>query len=1300
MNIREFQESSFQAAEEYILSNGLKKLKKENDDFFCHILMSACSDLERKIELLLSAGVDVNAPTDGILNGFTPLASVVKKSKKPTELINLLLKHGADIEAVSQHGLTPLHCAVILQNLSLTKFLLSKGANPNGVDDRGYSSLMLALKANDKWEINHYYYAFNSILDTFSGGPRLEQRPVSLELLETLVLAGARLDHHAASSGSVSEFAISTGEIPIVDWLFQNGINPSDIVSLNSSKTLLMSACQSRSLSTTKHLLQLGADVNAVDQEGKSALFYASDVKTAKALLDAGADLTHLDNNGHSLFQTRYLSVEIFKRFAKDFVSLGGDIHGKDAAGRSILHHLADHYDGADAIGLAVSLGCDVNLQDKAGTTPLMLAGPKYWQTLIDAGARINDVNANGDHTLNLHLSRDLLEFGADVNLANKRGQTPLMLVAKKSDIPLLKTLIKAGAHADAVDQDGKLATDYADAKALAALVKLGAPVSRESASALSEAITGKNLALSLYLLESGLKAHLDEWQVKRHTAFLESIAQSDFDLFRNGIFGEGEKAIKLVSKIVAANEKILELGESRHVCEAEELPKVLRPGVWPRRSDGPTPHIKVAMPQGGTQTPSFNPPAGFQERMRGLNDRILANISGWSASDQRYTKTAANKKLRNICKKHKSRKGGLSSWHDIYHNRFEIDDLLMCKDSVLLEFWNECFDILSSLIYSYDVSITDKNKFDLVIYRLGGDAFEGIRQDHDFALHCLSYFEATEIAPVMARGLANFPAQAWFNRFPDTGITGLLSSAFSDVEVDRSEAQQALRWLAAQGFREKIETSAKGFGTEAHEVARTFLDHGDDADFLPKKLPKLPAYFVASAHPAPLLKTGGKALPEHAVETLCRMMLVSTCTLQTPALAQVIEACDRQSFADFALSVYDSWFKNGSKKDGIGFLHALGYVDDARAAALLIKSYRNAPFYPATAAAIAVLGAMGTRTSISGLLTITRFSRYEKAQGYAQDVLENIGDARGLTPQMLEDLAVPDLGLDSNGYMTLDFGPRQFLITLDANLDAVLTGESGNLLKALPKALKNDNAQMAKTATAQWKEFKAALKVQASDQKKRFEQAMLSSRDWDGATFKEVVTNHPLLSKMVRSLVWATVNGGVPDTAFMFDADGRYVTADGGELHLENEARVVVPHPVHLEGTVETWLQIFAENKLTQPFPQLARKWFAEGPETEKLISNKDGTKVPLGALRGLKAKGWEFEEGGAGMVWSVYKSDEGARASIEVEPGWSLSGFDYEDFGGDQTVKLDVSGSDPIAYSELVRDFLSLPVATGEEP
>ncbi|WP_397385854.1 DUF4132 domain-containing protein, partial [Prosthecobacter sp.] len=612
--------------------------------------------------------------------------------------------------------------------------------------------------------------------------------------------------------------------------------------------------------------------------------------------------------------------------------------------------------------------------------------------------------------------------------------------------------------------------------------------------------------------------------------------------------------------------------------------------------------------------------------------------------------------------------------------------------------------EIFESVKIKWLWSGAEKIHYCALAYRIGPSASEALQSiakaGDEHALGCLSHLNAESLASFMAETLSQpgraKHVQAWFRLFHETTVTGLLKCSFGSDLNERSNAQQALRLLAENGSRQQIIDCALKFGQEAQAVAIEFLGYDSRADFLPKKMPKLPAYFTASAHPAPTLKGSGEALPPHAVETLVRMMLVSTCHLQNSALQEVIEACDRHSLAEFALSTFDVWSRNGSKKDGIGFLYALAYLGNNRAAALLGKSYRNAPPTAATPV-IDVLAAMGSSTAIAGLQAIARSSSNDKSRKIAQEVLDDVARDRGLTPAMLEDLSVPDLGLDSNGQMSLDFGPRRFVVTINANLEAFLTDGDGNAQKTLPKPVKADNAHKAKTATAQWTEFKAALKGQATDQKKRFEQAMLLRREWDSATFKEIVAIHPLLSKMVCTLVWATVKGDKPDTAFRIDTDGRYVTSDGAELTLDDEAMVTLPHPLLLGDKVDTWLHIFADNKLTQPFPQLARKWFAEGPETEDLIRARDGTKVPLGSLRGLKAKGWEFEEGGAGMIWSVYKRTEGARASIDVEPGWSLSGYDFEDFGGDQTVKLDVSGSDPITYSELVRELLSLPVTEG---
>lgn len=63
--------------------------------------------------------------------------------------LEYLLNHGCDIDAQDEDGRTALHYAVDLENKNLIKFLLSKGADINLVDN-GLSSVKEEIEADEE----------------------------------------------------------------------------------------------------------------------------------------------------------------------------------------------------------------------------------------------------------------------------------------------------------------------------------------------------------------------------------------------------------------------------------------------------------------------------------------------------------------------------------------------------------------------------------------------------------------------------------------------------------------------------------------------------------------------------------------------------------------------------------------------------------------------------------------------------------------------------------------------------------------------------------------------------------------------------------------------------------------------------------------------------------------------------------------------------------------------------------------------------------------------------------------------
>jgi ankyrin repeat protein len=97
-------------------------------------------------QLLLEKGADPNLPlTTQSGNERTVLNMAI--SGGATEMVDLLLKHKADVNGRDHNGDTPLVRAMRERNQQVAELLLTKGADPNALDAHGFPPLHVALGA-------------------------------------------------------------------------------------------------------------------------------------------------------------------------------------------------------------------------------------------------------------------------------------------------------------------------------------------------------------------------------------------------------------------------------------------------------------------------------------------------------------------------------------------------------------------------------------------------------------------------------------------------------------------------------------------------------------------------------------------------------------------------------------------------------------------------------------------------------------------------------------------------------------------------------------------------------------------------------------------------------------------------------------------------------------------------------------------------------------------------------------------------------------------------------------------------
>ncbi|TDZ20673.1 Ankyrin-3 [Colletotrichum orbiculare MAFF 240422] len=486
-------------------------------------------NMSNLVERLLQAGVDPNPGTekemiwDYRLQHFPSLLYMASRLGFP-EVVRSLLSHGARTHADGREVYGPCYEAAPAAALGAAArrgcfdavcLLLERGADPNGpppgeseTDGSRWSPLASAC-------LGGFPRTVEALLkggaDANGPGPGGKYTCLHVSAVMTPNVDCVRLlSRHGASKSrgpmlrplihniAWSEYDHETA-VRICDALLQTTSTPFEVDENDRyDRTALMVAGDKGNLPLTRWLLERGANVNAMDEDGRRPLHNAifsgklevimevlnkmkpselnevhksskgsfasylglaatlENMEAVRILIEKGADINQKNTNGYTpiVFAVRRAGDPAMTRF---FVEKGAKLDA-ETIGVQILH--LSLYGPADTLKVLLEFRryIDIDAKSSDGFTALHIAVLEnlkgHVQLLFRAGADINSKDASGDTVLHFAL-RDkrsdivsmILEAPeADINCVGERDGSPLQAACLHGDISGVDALLEHGA--------------------------------------------------------------------------------------------------------------------------------------------------------------------------------------------------------------------------------------------------------------------------------------------------------------------------------------------------------------------------------------------------------------------------------------------------------------------------------------------------------------------------------------------------------------------------------------------------------------------------------------------------------------------------------------------------------------------------------------------------------------------------------------------------------------------------------------------------------------------------------------
>jgi len=444
-------------------------------------------------------------------DGTTPLHDAVRRND--LNVVQALIKRGADVKAATRYGITPMNLAATGGNAAILRALLDAGAPPDTATPGGETALMTAARtgAIDSVRLLIDRGAHVNAKTADRGQTALmwavtERHP---DVVRLLVASGADVNAAttvakpkgeyvparaggASGTGIIRQRALPTADGGMTPLLFAVRDGNEEMMRLllelgadinrtsgNHTSPLLIALLNGQ-VAIASELIGRGADVNTNDDYHRGALFAAIELRNFNHdkypfMFSDGRDPLNLikillDRNADPNVRTDTTPVHGLMQFDGSWVNFDGQTAFIRAALSGDI----------EVMRLLLQHGADPNIATTQGSTALMAASGINW---IPAQTY---TRAEADYVEAVKLC---LDRGADVNATNSLGMAAIHGAANRGWVSIIQILADHGAKLDVKDSGGRTPMTFAEGIFLA----IRPPVAKPDAIALLKKLMGSH---------------------------------------------------------------------------------------------------------------------------------------------------------------------------------------------------------------------------------------------------------------------------------------------------------------------------------------------------------------------------------------------------------------------------------------------------------------------------------------------------------------------------------------------------------------------------------------------------------------------------------------------------------------------------------------------------------------------------------------------------------------------------------------------------------------------------------------